>query len=199
MIKSLQELEDFLRIARFAVYPRVSSERQKNEGTIESQLDDIFTYIEKRYPWVKREDVTIYKDEGWPGTTLDRPGMDNLRADLRDDKWDVLICYDQDRIARDPYLQLIILEEIEKFGKVLDFCTTDAPSVTNEDSLMMFEFRGVMAKYERVRSLGRFRIGKLRKARSNKVLLSVPPYGYDLVKKNYRYNNWSFDRHSFSY
>lgn len=183
MTKNTQEFEDFLRTARFAVYPRVSSERQKNEGTIESQLNDIFTYISKNYPWVKRENVIIYKDEGWSGTTLDRPGMDNLRADLRDNKWDVLICYDQDRIARDPYLQLIILEEIEKFGKVLDFCTTDAPNVTNEDSLMMFEFRGVMAKYERVRSLGRFRIGKLRKARSNKVLLSVPPYGYNLVKK----------------
>jgi site-specific DNA recombinase len=40
-----------------------------------------------------------------------------------------------------------------------------------------------MAKYERVRSLGRFRIGKLRKARSKKVLLSVAPYGYKLVKR----------------
>lgn len=183
MKKGTKEFDDFIRTARFAVYPRVSSERQKNEGTIESQLDDIFTYLAKNYPWVKREDVIVYKDDGWTGTSLERPGMDNLRADLRDDKWDVLICYDQDRIARDPYLQLIVLEEIEKFGKILDFCTTEAPS-QDEDSRMMFEFRGVMTKYERVRSLGRFRIGKLRKARSNKVLLSIPPYGYDLIKKS---------------
>jgi site-specific DNA recombinase len=178
-----KEHEEFFRSARFAFYLRTSSERQEREGTVESQLDDIWRYMRDRFPWVRPEDVIIYKDEGWSGTSLERPEMDQLRIDLRDNKWDVLVCYDQDRIARDPYLQLSILEEIEKYGKQLILCTTTAPTAGNEDSLMMFEIRGLMAKYERVRSLGRFRIGKLRKARSKKILLSVAPYGYDLMKR----------------
>lgn len=178
-----KEHEDFFRSARFAFYLRTSSERQEREGTVESQLDDIWRYMRDHFPWVREEDVIIYKDEGWSGTNLERPEMDQLRIDLRDNKWDVLVCYDQDRIARDPYLQLSILEEIEKHGKQLILCTTTAPTAGNEDSLMMFEIRGLLAKYERIRSLGRFRIGKLRKARSKKILLSVAPYGYDLVKR----------------
>ncbi|MEQ1790302.1 MAG: recombinase family protein [Rickettsiales bacterium] len=178
-----KEHEEFFRSARFAFYLRTSSERQEREGTVESQLDDIWRYMRDHFPWVRNEDVVIYKDEGWSGTNLERPEMDQLRIDLCDNKWDVLVCYDQDRIARDPYLQLSILEEIEKYGKQLILCTTTAPTAGNEDSLMMFEIRGLLAKYERVRSLGRFRIGKLRKARSQKILLSVAPYGYDLVKR----------------
>ncbi len=174
---------DFMRIARFVIYVRVSSERQEKEGTIESQLDDIYRYIMNKYPWVKREDIIVYKDEGWSGTTLERPGMDELRIDLREGKWDVLVCYDQDRLARDPYLQMTILEEIEKYGKTLELCTTQAPISGDVDARMMFELRGFIAKYERVRTLDRFRIGKLRKARSKTILLSVAPYGYRLIKK----------------
>lgn len=175
--------DEWFRSARFAFYLRTSSERQEKEETVKSQLDDIWRKMREQFPWVREEDVIIYKDEGWSGTSLERPEMDQLRIDLRDNKWDVLVCYDQDRIARDPYRQLTILEEIEKRNKKLIFCTTESPNSGSSDSLMMFEFRGLMAKYERVRSLDRFRIGKLRKARSKKILLSVAPYGYDLVKK----------------
>jgi site-specific DNA recombinase len=115
--------EEWLRSARFAFYLRTSSERQEKEGTSESQLDDIWRKVREQFPWVREEDVIIYKDEGWSGTSLERPDMDQLRIDLRDNKWDVLVCYDQDRIARDPYLQLSILEEIEKYGKQLVLCT----------------------------------------------------------------------------
>jgi len=175
--------KDFMMTARFAAYVRVSSERQEKEGTVESQLDEIYQHFTDKYPWVKREDILVYKDEGWSGTTLDRPGMDNLLIDLRDDKWDVLVCNDQDRLARDPYLQMTILEEIEEHGKFLDLCTTPTPLADDDNGRMMFEFRGFLAKYERVRTLTRFRIGKLRKARSKIILLSVAPYGYRLVKK----------------
>jgi len=123
---------------RFAFYMRTSSERQEKEETIKSQEDDIWSFMRKNFPWVKEEDVTIYKDEGWSGTSLERPEMDRLRMDLLDDRWDVLICYDQDRIARDSYLQLTLLEELEKRGKELLFCTTNAPTADDDDSRLMF-------------------------------------------------------------
>ncbi|MEN9920996.1 MAG: hypothetical protein RL538_889, partial [Candidatus Parcubacteria bacterium] len=89
---------------------------------------------------------------------------------------------DPDRLARDPYLQLFVIEEIEKAGKKVLFCTIASPDRNDEDQLMMFELRGMLSKYEKVRINSRFRSGKLRKAKKH-VMLSEAPYGYILVKR----------------
>jgi len=173
---------DDVAIVRVARYSRTSTNRQEKEGTIESQNEQVFDYVKQHYPYIKQEDIIIFEDDGWSGSTLERPGMDELLASLPDDTWDVLVIPDPDRLARDPYLQLFVIDEIKKAGKSVQFCTTKAPDSNNEDDLMMFEMRGMMSKYEKMRINSRFRTGKLRKAKKH-VMLSEAPYGYTLVKK----------------
>jgi len=170
-------------ILRIATYTRTSTIRQEKEGTIESQNEQCYEKAKSEYSYVKQNDIASYKDDGWSGSTLERPGMDELLASIKEDLWDVLIVPDPDRLARDPHMQLFVIEEIEKAGKKVQFCTIDSPDSDNEDQLMMFELRGMLAKYEKVRINSRFRTGKLRKAKKH-IMLSEAPYGYRLHKKH---------------
>ena len=58
-----------------AIYARVSTDAQAKEGTIHSQIEALHEYA-------KKHDLTIVHeciDDGVSGTTLIRPGIDNLR------------------------------------------------------------------------------------------------------------------------
>ncbi len=53
------------------------------------------------------------------GPRLDRPGLDELRQDLRTSLFDVIYFLDADRIAREVTIQTLIIEEILKHRKEL--------------------------------------------------------------------------------
>ncbi len=60
---------------KIALYARVSSETQTREGTIDSQIEALRDYA-------KANNLTIAfecLDDGYSGTTLDRPGLDQVR------------------------------------------------------------------------------------------------------------------------
>ena len=62
---------------RIALYARVSSKRQNQERTIETQIAALRDYAEK-HDYVLDEDL-IFLDDGMSGATLERPGLDALR------------------------------------------------------------------------------------------------------------------------
>jgi site-specific DNA recombinase len=55
---------------RVAIYARVSTESQEARGTIGSQLE----VLRQRAAAEGHELVAEYRDEGWSGARLDRPG-----------------------------------------------------------------------------------------------------------------------------
>ena len=57
-----------------AIYGRVSSRKQEEEKTIQSQL----TELEEVYTKDEVQIVKQYLDDGWLGTTLERPALDEL-------------------------------------------------------------------------------------------------------------------------
>jgi site-specific DNA recombinase len=60
-----------------AIYARVSSERQKEEHTIGSQLLALTERANSEGFTVS--DQWIFQDEGYSGATLVRPGLERLR------------------------------------------------------------------------------------------------------------------------
>jgi DNA invertase Pin-like site-specific DNA recombinase len=64
---------------RAVLYARVSSDVQKKERTIESQIDLLKHQIVHAGDRLVRE----YIDDGWSGARLDRPALDQLRQDLK--------------------------------------------------------------------------------------------------------------------
>ena len=88
-----------------AVYARVSSSLQEEQKTVEAQLFEIYDYVKKHNYII----VEKFIDEGWSGEILVRPQLDQLRANSRDKKWDAVVIYDPDRLARNLMYQEIVM------------------------------------------------------------------------------------------
>src|SRR5437870_5799137 len=79
-----------------AVYARVSTARQEDENTIETQLFAIREFAQTNAYTIVKE----YIDDGWSGDMLIRPALDQLRNDAKKKLWDAVLFYDPDRLAR---------------------------------------------------------------------------------------------------
>ncbi len=160
-----------------AMYGRVSTQRQEDEKTIENQIMAVKDKVAKENHTLIQE----YKDEGWSGTILARPALDQLRLDAKKKLWEAVIIYDPDRIARKYSYQSLVIDELEELGIKVLFVTTP-PAKTGEDQLL-YGVKGVFADYERTRISDRFRLGKLRKAREGNIVTTEAPYGYNYIPK----------------
>ena len=67
-----------------AYYARVSTSRQENEETIENQIMAVKEFAKEKGLIIAKE----YLDEGWSGTILARPALDELRSDAHKMIWE---------------------------------------------------------------------------------------------------------------
>ena len=81
-----------------AIYGRVSTSKQEHEQTIESQLERLRGYIEKE--GLEIDAKNIYIDDGYSGTKLERPGLDALRDGAAEGRFQKIVIYSPDRLAR---------------------------------------------------------------------------------------------------
>jgi site-specific DNA recombinase len=162
---------------RAALYARVSTELQKDEETVQNQLSEIRQAI--------KDDTNAllesceYIDEGWSGAILERPSLDNLRADAREKKFDILYVYDRGRLARKFVYQEIVIEELTNLD--ITFKSLHDINGTTPEEVVMGGVMGLFHEYERLKITERFRIGKLNKVRSGRLLGYQAPYGYDYI------------------
>jgi len=165
---------------RIAIYARVSTEDQAKTGySLATQIDA----CEKNVP--AGSTIEKFVDEGFSGEFLDRPAMTLLREGISNKLFDMVICYDPDRLARNLAHQLIITDEIEKSGATLEFV-----SVTFEKSpegMLFYSIRGAVAAYEKEKIKERVNRGKKAKLASGKLVERHYTYGYDWDKENSNY------------
>ncbi len=163
---------------RVALYARVSTARQEQEQTIDSQIEALRHYVHGQ-EWTL-EARHIYLDDGYSGARLARPGLDALRDAAADGQFDIVLIYHPDRLARDYVWQQVVKAELERHGCQLHFLhhpMSDKP----EDQLLL-QLQGMFAEYERAQIAERARRGKLRKAGTGQWLnWSRPPYGYRYI------------------
>ena len=100
-------------MTKAALYARVSTDAQKQEGTIKSQVLELKRQIVSAGHVLVKE----YIDDGLSGTLLDRPGLHQMRQDMKTDVFEAIYFLDTDRIARDVAYQSIVLSELLKYGK----------------------------------------------------------------------------------
>ena len=94
---------------RAAIYARVSTERQERQQTIGSQLAALHAWVQAQDHVLA--DVHVFRDEGYSGSRLDRPGLDALRDAVRDAAVDIVVVFSPDRLARKYAYQVLLLEE----------------------------------------------------------------------------------------
>lgn len=164
---------------QIALYARVSSDKQAQEGTIETQIFSIKEYAQFHGYEIKGN--LIFVDNGVSGSTLVRPGLDALRDRAVAGKIDKVIILNPDRLARRYAHQLVLIEEFQKLGVEVVFVNRQI-SESPEDQLLL-QIQGVISEYEREKILERSRRGKLSKAKQGKIsVLSGAPYGYVYIK-----------------
>jgi site-specific DNA recombinase len=105
---------------RAALYARVSTDLQEKEQTIQSQLAAITHYADEQ--GFRYTPALTYKDDGYSGTWLDRPGLDELRDHAREGRFDVVVVLCPDRLARRYAYQVLLLEELKRTGIEVHFC-----------------------------------------------------------------------------
>ena len=64
-----------------AIYVRVSTDRQTQAQTIEQQLERLKAHLETEGETLSSEN--IFRDDGYSGASLNRPGLDQLRDRVR--------------------------------------------------------------------------------------------------------------------
>jgi site-specific DNA recombinase len=84
---------------RIAFYARVSTERQQHAQTIEQQIAQLQAYVAAQEGWTV-SDEHIFRDDGYSGAKLDRPGLDAVRDQAARAAFDVVLITAPDRLAR---------------------------------------------------------------------------------------------------
>jgi site-specific DNA recombinase len=163
-----------------ALYARVSSDRQKENHTIGSQVAALTQYAETNGYVVPPE--WQFQDDGYSGTTLVRPGLEALRDLAAEGQIQTVLIYSPDRLSRKYAYQVLLAEELARCGVELIFLR--APSGTTAEDQLLVQFQGMIAEYERAQIAERSRRGKRHRAHQGSIsVLSGAPYGYRYVKK----------------
>jgi site-specific DNA recombinase len=173
-----------------ALYARVSSQGQKEDKTIESQIDEVIQYAHKNGFTIPQE--WIFKDEGISGSILERPGLEQLRDLAAQGRFEVVLCYSPDRLSRKFAYQALLIEEFKNNGVETRFLNT--PQGSSPENNLLLQFQGMIAEYERALITERCRRGKKHSARQGNVsALANAPYGYRYVKINDKTAKYEID------
>ncbi len=160
---------------RVAVYVRVSTQRQVQAQTIDQQLERLRTYITVQ-GWTLPAD-RIFRDDGYSGARLRRPGLDRLRAQAAAAELDRVVLTAPDRLARNYLHQMLLLDELTRYGCQVEFL--DRPMTHDPHDQLVLHIRSAVAEYERSVIAERMRRGRQMKLRAGLLLpWTQPPYGY---------------------
>jgi site-specific DNA recombinase len=160
-----------------ALYARVSTQRQAQTHNVEQQLDRLRAHAAAQ-GWAVAPDA-VFRDDGYSGATLKRAGLDALRDRAAGARLDRILVTAPDRLARNYVHQVLLVEELERHGAVVEFL--DRPMSQDPHDRLLLQIRGAVAEYERTLIADRMRRGRLRKLQAGTLLpWTRPPYGYRL-------------------
>ncbi len=162
---------------RAAVYARVSTTRQAQAQTIEQQLDRLRAEVAGR-GW-QLDDQHVYRDDGYSGASLGRPGLDRLRDHAALAELDAVVVAAPDRLARNYVHQVLLIDELAGHGCRVEFL--DRPMSDDPHDQLLLQIRGAVAEYERTLITERMRRGRQARLRAGTLLpWTRPPFGYRL-------------------
>src|SRR5246500_1122827 len=141
---------------RAAVYARVSTTRQARAQGIELQLDRLRAAVTER-GW-ELDERHVYRDDGYSGARLGRPGLDRLRDHAALADLDVVLVTAPDRLARNYVHQVLLIEELAGHGCRVEFL--DRPMSSDPHDQLLLQIRGAVAEYERTLIAERMRRGR---------------------------------------
>src|SRR3712207_2504272 len=160
---------------RIGIYARVSTQRQAQADGLAQQWERLQAHAGQQ-GWTGAAE-NIFRDDGYSGGSLKRPGLERLRDRMALRELDCILITAPDRLARNYVHQVLLLEEITATGCQVQFL--DRPMSQDPHDQLLLQIRGAVAEYERSLIAERMRRGRLRKLQAGILLpWTRPPYGY---------------------
>ncbi len=149
---------------RVAVYGRVSTKEQHAEN----QIDELTSYAAVR----NLEVVEVYIDNGVSGSAQRRPAIDQMIADGRRRRFDAILVWKLDRLARSVRHLTTLAGELEALG--IDLIVLDqAIDTSTPTGRLLFHVLGAIAEFEGDLIRDRIAMG-MRAARRNGTRIGRP-------------------------
>jgi site-specific DNA recombinase len=165
---------------RIGIYARVSTQRQAQAQGIEQKLERLQAHVTAHAAagWEVREEH-VFRDDGYSGAHLRRPGLDRLRDAVAAAALDRVLVTAPDRLARNYVHQMLLLDEWTRCGCQVEFL--ERPMGQDPHDQLHLQIRSAVAEYERTLIAERMRRGRLRKLQPGVLLpWTRASYGYRL-------------------
>lgn len=166
-----------------ALYCRVSTDEQAMHGfSLEAQKDRLIAYCQSQ-GW---QDYEIYMDDGYSGTTLDRPALNRLIRHIERGLIDCVVVYRLDRLSRRQRHCLYLLEEVMEAHGVAFKSATEPFDTSTPLGKAMLGILAVFAQLERDTIIERTKEGHYKRARQGLWGGGMHPFGYRWNKEQER-------------
>lgn len=162
-----------------AIYLRVSTLNQAEEGySLTFQKEKIIAYCKARDFAI----TNIYSDNGYTGSNLERPGIEQLIEDSENKKFDAVIVYKLDRLSRSQKDTLFLIEDIFIPNEISFVSIQESFDTSTPFGIAMCGLLSVFAQLERSSIAERTLSGRISRAKEGKWKGGGPhPIGYDYI------------------
>lgn len=160
---------------RAATYLRISQDREMDGLAIERQREDCERLAE-REGW---EVVETYVDQSISATNASkvRPAYDQMVEDYRAGAFTAIVCYDLDRLTRQPRQLEDWIDAAARRGLLLKSVAGDV-DLTNENGLITAGIKVQLARGEVMRKSKRQSAAQRQRAKQGRAPKGVRPLGY---------------------
>lgn len=163
---------------RYAVYTRQSKQGRADFSSCNAQFLTCQEYArqsgEPSLHWTGQH----FEDEGYSGSTLDRPGMQRLRKEIELGALDRVYAVAFDRITRNMHDAAVLLDEFEKAG--VELCLVHQPELTSKSqNRLLRHMLAAFAEFEREMIASRMAETRAYLKKHGRRIAGKVPYGYD--------------------
>ncbi len=162
------------------IYIRLSQEDrgksyEADSESVANQRDELTNFVKKNGFTLVNE----YVDDGYSGTTFNRPSFENLLKDIKDKKIDIVIVKDLSRLGRDHvmtgyYMETFFPENKVRFISILENYDSMKKQASNDSSTFIIACNDYYSKQNSVK----IRSVLDAKRKDGKFIGSTPCYGY---------------------
>ena len=163
---------------RVAAYARVSTDKDDQANSFESQVEYFKEFIEKQENW---QLVKIYSDDGISGTsTHKRDGFNSMIDDVMSGKIDFIITKEVSRFARNTVDTLQITRDLKEIGVGVYFMI-DSINTLDKDGELRLTLMASLAQEESRKTSERVKWGQKRQMEKG-VVFGRSLLGYKVVE-----------------
>ena len=168
-------------IKQCAIYTRVSTDMQaeKEFSSCESQETKIRDFIKSQNNW---QVFKVYSDAGYTGANTNRPALQELLEDIKQNKVDIILAYKIDRLTRSPKDFYQLIEILDRYGT--DFISiTERFDTSTPAGRLLRNIMLTFAQFERELVSERVKDKLLERAKKGMWNGGHLPFGYERKNK----------------